>query len=73
MHFGLGAYSLRYSSLDESDFHARSCPRSLSAGNPYAVLSSTPGNKSPILRTVSKSIVLLRIGHCDFVGLNDVA
>src|ERR1017187_2526713 len=32
--------------------------RTLSAGAPYAVLSSTPGNAKPILRTLSKLIVL---------------
>src|ERR1700678_345932 len=31
-------------------------PRIFSAGFPYAVLSSTPGKASPILRTVSKLI-----------------
>ena len=35
-----------------------SFPRTLSAGDPYAVLSSTPGNAKPIFRTLSKLIVL---------------
>jgi len=35
-------------------------PWILSAGHPYAVLSSTPGKASPIFRTMSKSIVFLR-------------
>ena len=34
-------------------------------GNPYAVLSSTPGKASPIFRAVSKSIVLLGTGQSD--------
>ncbi|MGD0165625.1 MAG: hypothetical protein ABSB39_24505, partial [Candidatus Sulfotelmatobacter sp.] len=36
--------------------HAMSLPRTLSAGAPYAVLSSTPGNAKPIVRTLSKLI-----------------
>ena len=39
-----------------------SFPRTLSAGIPKAVLSSTPGSASPIFRTVSKPIVFLGIG-----------
>ena len=38
----------------------------LSAGDPYAVLFSTPGNAKPIFRTVSKSIVLLGISEYDY-------
>jgi hypothetical protein len=38
----------------------------LSAGAPYAVLSVTPGNAKPIFRTVSKLIVLLRMGEYDY-------
>jgi hypothetical protein len=38
----------------------------LSAGEPYAVLSCTPGNAKPIFRTVSKLIVLLGMGECDY-------
>jgi hypothetical protein len=38
----------------------------LSAGDPYAVLSSTPGNAKPIFRTVSKLIVLLGMGERDY-------
>jgi hypothetical protein len=30
------------------------------------VLSSTPGNAKPIFRTVSKLIVLLGMGECDY-------
>jgi hypothetical protein len=30
------------------------------------VLSSTPGNAKPIFRTVSKLIVLLVMGECDY-------
>lgn len=47
-----------------------SFPRTLSAGAPYAVLSSTPGNSKLILRTVSKLIVL--IGMCEkaIIGKN---
>jgi hypothetical protein len=30
------------------------------------VLSSTPGNTKPIFRTVSKSIVHLGMGECDY-------
>src|SRR5262249_61776161 len=50
--------------------HAISCPRTLSAGEPYAVLSSTPGNVSPIFRTVSKSILVLGILQRDSVELS---
>jgi hypothetical protein len=46
--------------------HASSFPRILSAGAPYAVLSSTPGNAKPTFRTVSKLIVLLGMGECDY-------
>src|SRR2546426_3362026 len=42
--------------------HAMSFPSTLSAGDPYAALASTPGNASPISRTVSKSIVFLGMG-----------
>jgi hypothetical protein len=38
----------------------------LSAGAPYAVLSSTPGNIKPIFRTASKSIVLFGMGESDY-------
>jgi hypothetical protein len=38
--------------------HASSFPRILSAGAPYAVLSSAPGKAKPIFRTASKLIVL---------------
>jgi hypothetical protein len=30
------------------------------------VLSSTPGNAKPIFRTVSKLVVLLGMGECDY-------
>jgi hypothetical protein len=43
--------------------HAMIFPRTLSAGDPYAVLSSTPGKASPISRTVSKVIVFLAISQ----------
>src|SRR6267142_1926862 len=49
-----------------------SFPWTLSAGEPYAVLSSTPGKASPIIRTVSKSIVLLGIGCRVSAGLTDL-
>src|SRR5215471_14872940 len=39
--------------------HAMSFPSTLSVGDPYVVLSSTPGSVSPILRTVSKVTVFL--------------
>jgi hypothetical protein len=35
-------------------------------GDPYAVLSSTPGSAKPIFHTVSNSIVLLDMGECDY-------
>jgi len=38
----------------------------LSAGDPYAVLSSTPGKAKPIFRTVSKLMVLLGMGDSDY-------
>jgi hypothetical protein len=41
--------------------HAKSFPWTWGAGDPYAVLSSTPGNAKPIFRTLSKLIVLLGI------------
>ena len=44
---------------------ASSFPWTLSAGDPYAVPSSTPGKASPIFRTVSKPIALLGIGQRD--------
>ncbi len=43
-----------------------SLPRTLSAGAPYAVLSSTPGNAKPIFRTVSKLIVPLAMGEGNY-------
>ena len=43
-----------------------SLPRTFSAGAPYAVPSSTLGNAKPIFCTVSKSIVLLGMGECDY-------
>ena len=43
-----------------------SFPCTLSAGAPYAVLSSTPDNAKPILRTASKLIVFLGMGECDY-------
>ena len=48
---------------------ARSFPCTLSAGFPYAVLASTSGRASPILRTVSKLITLLDIRQHDSLGL----
>jgi hypothetical protein len=38
----------------------------LSAGDPYAVLSSTPGNAKPVFQKLSKLIVLLGAGECDY-------
>src|SRR6266481_6126099 len=50
---------------------ARSFPWTLSAGDSYVVLSSTPGKASPIFRTVSKSIALLGTGQHDSEELTD--
>ncbi|MGA9508221.1 MAG: hypothetical protein WBV55_06185 [Candidatus Sulfotelmatobacter sp.] len=41
----------------------------LSAGAPYAVLSSTPGKAEPILRTVSKLILRLHMTNA-IIGKN---
>ena len=52
-----------------ADTNAKSFPWTLSAGDPYAALSCTPGNASPIYRAVSKSVVLLGIGQLDSLEL----
>src|SRR5690348_9948375 len=41
--------------------HASSFPRTLRAGDPYVVDSSTPGRLRAIVRTVSKSVVFRAI------------
>ena len=52
---------------------ARIFPRTLGTGDPYAVLSSTPGMASPIFRTVTKVTVLLGIGPYSFDSGSSVA
>ena len=66
--YGMAAGSFR-EAVERQDSSVMRAFRILSAGKPYAVLSSTPGNASPIFRTASKSIVLLGICQRDSAEL----